>query len=152
MNPEKAVSEQSTTDGAALENEFSVYSEIFCKVMSQLNAVALQQSEGLLNIAAQAAEKFRSLNPAAEIDKAELAEFINQMKNAAGSISQINQEAPENPAAHPPVSELFPSMVAQSLNLAFQNSVSNQQAVNQIGETILGKSVALLLSSGGKQS
>jgi vacuolar-type H+-ATPase subunit I/STV1 len=150
-SPEQVISEQQTAIASTTGNEISTYAEIFAGTMSQLNAVALQQTESLLNIAVTAAEKFHSLNSSAEINKDELAQFTNQIKSATDKISQINQPETETAAAAP-TSESFPAIVAQALNLAFQNSVSNQQALNQMGESILGKAALLLLSSGEKQN
>ncbi|HEX9961802.1 MAG TPA: RebB family R body protein [Pyrinomonadaceae bacterium] len=152
-NPEKVISEQQTAGSSTSAGDISTYAEMFSKAMSQLNAVALQQTEGLLNIAASAAEKYHSLNSSAEINKDELTGFINQMKNAAENISRINQQAPENPAApSAPNSELVLQAVIQALNDAIHNSTNNQQQLNVIGAAILTQSAALLLSSAEKQN
>lgn len=152
-NPEKVISEQQTAGTSTTQNEISTYAEIFSKAMSQLNAVALQQTEGLLNIAVSAAEKFHSLNSSAEVNKDELAGFINQMKNAAENISQINGQTPENPAAQTaPNPELVLQTVIQALNNAIHNSTNNQQQLNIIGAAILAQAAALLLSPAEKQN
>jgi soluble cytochrome b562 len=152
-NPEKVISEQQTAGGSTTENEISNYVEIFAKAMSQLNAVALQQTEGLLNIAVSAAEKFHAINSAAEVNKDELAGFINQMKTAAANIKQIHRQAPENPAAQSaPNPEIVLQAVMQALSDAIHNSANNQQQLNVIGAAILTQSAALLLSSAEKQN
>jgi septal ring factor EnvC (AmiA/AmiB activator) len=151
-NPEKVISEQQT-GGSTTQNEISNYAEIFAKAMSQLNAVALQQTEGLLNIAVSAAEKFHALNSSAEVNKDELAGFINQMKTAADDIKQIHRQTPENPAAKSaPNSEIVLQAVMQALSDAIHNSTNNQQQLNVIGAAILTQSAALLLSSAEKQN
>jgi hypothetical protein len=152
-NPEKAISEQQIAGGSATQNDISTYAEIFSKAMSQLNAVAVQQTEGLLNIAASAAEKYHSLNSSAQVNKDELDGFINQMKSAADNLSQINQPTPENPSAQPqPNPESFISTVEQALGNAIHNSVNNQQQLNVTGAAILTTAAALLLSPGKAQN
>lgn len=154
-NPEKVISEQQqTSNDSATEQEISTCADAFCKTMAQLNTVSLGQTQGLLDIAVRAAEKFHSLNSSATVNKDELNGFINQIQTAADNLSQNNQPAPENlssaqSAANP---ETFPAMVEQALNLALQNSVSNQQALNQPGAAILARAAALLLSAGEKQN
>ena len=152
-NPEKAISEQQTANAGAPANEISNYAEIFCRAMSQLNAAALQQTEGLLNIAVRAAEKFHSINSSAQVNNAALEAFINQMKTVAADISQINQPAPENlstPSAPNPKTVL--EAVEHQLSNAIGNSVSNQQQLNVIGAAILTQAAALLLASAEKQN
>ena len=152
-NPEKVISEQQTSDGSAPENEISNCAEIFCRAMSQLNAVALQQTEALLNIATSAAEKFHSLNSPATANKEELGALINQLKTAADNISQINQPTPQNSSAQPATSPATVlEAVEHQLSNAIGNSVNNQQQLNIIGAAILTQAAALLLSAGEKQS
>jgi Killing trait len=152
-NPEQVISEQQTANETSMENEISNYAEIFCKTMSELNAVALEQTQGLLNIAVTAAEKFHSLNPAAQANNEELGGFINQLKNTADNLSQTNQPTPENLSAQSaPNAETFIAAVEQALGNAIHNSANNQQQLNIIGAAILTQSAALLLSSGEKQN
>lgn len=153
-DPEKVISEQQqqTSSDSTTEQEISTYAEIFCKTMTGLNSVSLAQAQGLLDIAIRAAEKFHSINSAATVNKDELDGFINQIQSAAASLSQNNQPTPENLSAQSATNpETFPEMVEQALNLALQNSVSNQQALNELGVAILGKAASLLLSAGEKQ-
>lgn len=155
-DPEKVISEQQqqTTQNSTSEQDISNYTEIFCKTISQLNAVSLGHAQGLLDIAVRAAEKFHSLNSSATVDKDELSGFINQIQIAAADVSQINnQQTPENLSAQSRATnpETFPEMVEQALGLALQNSVANQQALNEMGIAILGKAANLLLSAGAKK-
>ncbi|HEX8249522.1 MAG TPA: RebB family R body protein [Pyrinomonadaceae bacterium] len=153
-SPERVISEQQTSSGATPENEISNYVEIFCRAMSQLNAVALQQTEGLLNVAAVAAEKFRSLNSPAGANNEELAGFINQLKTAADNLSQSSQPMPENQSALPAPTNpgTVPEAVEHQLSNAIGNSVSHQQQLNVTGLAILTQAAALLLSAGEKQN
>ncbi|HLM02283.1 MAG TPA: RebB family R body protein [Pyrinomonadaceae bacterium] len=154
-SPEKVISEQQTASAAtATQSEISDYAEIFSKAMSQLNAVSLRQTQGLLDIAARAAEKFHSINRSATvINKDVLAGFIDEIKSVAADVSQINQQTPENLSPEPaPNPESFLAAVEQALSDAVRNSVSNQQQLNVIGAAILTQSAALLLSTGEKES
>jgi hypothetical protein len=152
-NPEKAISERQTSSGSTPENEISNYAEIFCQAMSRLNAVALQQTEGLLNIAVTAAEKFHSLNSAAGANNAELDGFINQLKTAADNLSRNNQPTPDNPSAQSaPNPATVLEAIEHQLSNAIGNSVNNQQQLNVAGIAILTQAAALLLSAGAQQN
>ncbi|HEX8737305.1 MAG TPA: RebB family R body protein [Pyrinomonadaceae bacterium] len=152
-NPEQVISEQQTANETSTENEIAAYAEIFCKIMSQLNVVALEQTKGLLNIAVTAAEKLHSLNSSAQANNGELAGFINQLKSTADNLSQTNQPTPENLSAQSaPNPEIFAAIVEQALSNAIHNSVNNQQQLNVTGAAILTQAAALLLSSGEKQN
>lgn len=146
------ISEQQTANDSTPEQQISAYAEVFCKAMTQLNAVALQQTQGLLDIAVRAAEKIHSINSAATMNKNELDGFINQLKTAADSLAQVNQPTPENPSSQTaPNPATFLEAVEQALGNAVHNSVNNQQQLNITGAAILTQAAALLLASGEKQ-
>jgi hypothetical protein len=149
-NPEKSLVEQPASNEAA-DNNISSYTEIFCRALTQLNAVSLEQIEGLLNIAVKAAEKVHSINSSAAAPPDEkLTEFVNQMKNTAARMSQTNQPTDNaSPSAINP--EVFPALVEQTLGNAIRNSANNQQELNIIGAAILTQAASLLLSSGGSK-
>ncbi|HYP49537.1 MAG TPA: hypothetical protein VEQ34_01250, partial [Pyrinomonadaceae bacterium] len=128
-NPEKVISEQQQTSNDSTQQqtsndsttgqEISTYFEVFCKALTQLNAVALQQTRSLLDIAVTAAEKLHSLNSTAQAKNEELAGFINQLKNAADNLSQANQQTPENLSTQSaPNAALFLALVEQALSNA----------------------------------
>jgi hypothetical protein len=154
-NPEKVISEQQqASNDSTPEQEISNYAATFCQTMAQLNAVSLGQTQGLLEIAVRAAEKFHSLNSSAAANRDELDGFINQIQSAAESFSQNNQPTPENlssaqSAANP---ETFLAAIEQALGNAVRNSVTNQQQLNVLGAAILAQAAALLLSAGEKQN
>ncbi|MDQ3799830.1 MAG: RebB family R body protein [Acidobacteriota bacterium] len=160
-SPEKVISEQQTASaaGAGAESDVSNYARLFCEVMSQLNAVSMQQTESLLSLAVTVAEKLHSINSRAGAQGEQLDGFINQIKSAAADLSQIKQSAsaPENLSAQSatggdessqPASsgESFPAAVEQALADAVRNSVANQQQLNTIGEAMLTQSATLLFS------
>ena len=154
--PEKSFSEQPKSNDAVPDNQILSYVEIFCRAMAQLNAVSLEQTEGLLNIAVKAAEKFHSINPSgmsALPENEELTEFINQMKNTADRLNPANRESTPGETAHAaPNPEVVLAVVEQSLGNAIRNSTSNQQALNEIGAAILARAASLLLSSNENKS
>jgi hypothetical protein len=151
-NPEKVISEQQTANDSTPEQQISTYAEVFCQTMTQLNAVSLQQTQGLLDIAVRAAEKIHSINSSAATSKDELDGFINQLKTAADNLAQINQQTPENLSAQSaPNPETFLEAVEQALGNAVHNSVNNQQQLNVTGAAILTSAAALLLASGEKR-
>jgi hypothetical protein len=151
--PETSLAEQPAANDSSPDNEISSYTEIFCRAMTRLNAVSLEQIEGLLNIAVKAAEKVHSINASAAAPTDEkLTEFVNQIKNTADRMSQTNQPPAENastPAAINP--EAFPALVEQTLGNAIHNSANNQQELNIIGAAILTQAASLLLSSGASK-
>lgn len=163
-SPEKVISEQQTASaaagGAGTESDVSNYARLFCEAMSQMNAVSLQHTESLLNIAVTVAEDLRAINSRAGAQGGEeLDGFINKIKSAAADLSLVNQPAstPENLSAQSapdgvessqPVSsgESFPAAVEQALADAVQNSVANQQQLNLIGTAMLTQAADLLFS------
>jgi hypothetical protein len=152
-NPEKSLAEQPAANNSTTDDNLSSYTEIFCRALTQLNAVALEQIEGLLNVAVKAAEKIHSLNSSAAAPPDEkLTEFVNEMKNTAARMSQTNQTAADDASLPPAINpDVFPALVEQTLGNAIHNSANNQQELNVIGAAILAQAASLLLSSGGSQ-
>lgn len=156
-NPEKSLAEQTTLNESATDNKILGYAEVFCRAMTQLNAVALGQIEGLLNIAVQAAEKYRSINPSAVVaapsKTEEFSEFTIQLKSVADKINRTNQEKAltvEQAAVQTaPNPDAVLAVIERALGNAIENSASNQQALNEMGAAILARSASLLLSADG---
>jgi hypothetical protein len=129
------------------ENDNEKCIELFCKTVAELNTISLKQMEGLLNIAITAAEASNS-----NVDAPGAAKFVDELKAAAGEISrsarnreeEIYKNIKSSLSAEPEHS--FCAAVEQKLIIALENSLTNQQQLNVLGEEILTQAAARLLS------
>jgi hypothetical protein len=119
--------------------------ELFAKTLEELNAVGLQQMQGILNVVVTGLEAAKSLgapsgDPAAA-DK--LAGLVSDLKSAIDTASQNNQNTSSADAPKP---DDFCAEVEANINLAMQNSVAFQQELNTISAAALGKVIEDLIT------
>lgn len=151
--PGREASDQQIEDGSAQLKENAGCARLFCTTLADINAIGEQQMKGLLNLAVTAAEVANSLyssqastGGASAASNEEFAELASQIKSTADKIGQAGEAAGDaGPGATPGADTLCKS-VEQNINLAMENGVAHQQALNELGQSILAQSVELLFS------
>jgi hypothetical protein len=118
---------------------------LFCKTLAELNAISLAQMEGLLNLAASAAENLNS-------NGGDGAQFVDELKTAAADLSrqaraqeeEIYRNVKETLSSE--TKHSFCETVEQKIVIALENSLANQQQLNITGDAILAQAASMLLS------
>jgi hypothetical protein len=168
-NPGNPASGQMSQASSMETTEATACITRFHTTLANLNAVSEQQLRGLLDIAITTAKLAHSLSSSQEsrastrttasMESNALAELADQLKSAAGRMkpsgldlgaeSDASEEG-RNVALHKAASstdtESFWKRLEMSLNLAIENSVANQQELNELGQAILARAVTLLFS------
>ncbi len=125
--------------------------ELFAKTLEELNAVSQLQMQGILGVVTTGLEAAKSLSSSSPDPEAldKLTRLVDELKNTAGQLGSID---PGNLSADASQSENFCAQVEANLNLAMQNSVSNQQQLNVIGAAALTQIISLLISLEGNKA
>jgi hypothetical protein len=136
--------EENTHDDAACV-------KMFTDLMARLNEINVIQMQDILDIAIAAADAANSVQES----PVELGEFTEKITELAeglkGGLSSTEMAPSPHPAGtHNPTGEsAICAIVAENINLAMQNAVSAQEALNQMAMSVLGKGANLVLNSGG---
>jgi len=154
--------------------EIASLSLVFSLALETLNKIASQQSRGILAVAIAASETAQSLYstrarvtgvsaddiaPGEEFSHllTRLKEASDKYLNSQIALEELSASIEKRAEARQPSEEVSTDSVLSllnqtyantisNLNLAQQNAISNQRAMNEIGLAVLARSVSLILS------
>lgn len=120
--------------------------KLFTDLMVRLNEINVTQMQDILDIAIAAADaaNSRQESPSDLTDFTEkITSLAEDLKNTASSLN-----AGIDTGEHSKTGEsAICSIVANNINLAMQNALSAQQALNEMAISILGKGAGLILNN-----
>lgn len=140
MTENKQSDSDQTVDASMSVNPMLNEAEAFCRMMERLNAISLQQMQGLLTLGVRVAENFHS--PSSQ-NYQDITEYMKRMKEDVESLNaktsaglqSIKNSEGEN------ISQIF----EQALTDAVQNSVACQQMLNILGVETLSWAIHKML-------